>query len=97
LRFVLFLSSFLLLSLSPLNGFCADEIPAEDRGSSKTAAMEIDYELDPYYSNLGLHIPLTDNAIPDVGESDEPKVYKRLFLSSLTLKWLRFLRQVCKQ
>jgi hypothetical protein len=88
LRFVLLLSSFLILSLSPLSGLCADEIPAEDMGAAKNAAMEIDYELDPYYSNLGLHIPLTDSAIPDVGESDEPKVYKRLFLSSLTPRFM---------
>lgn len=50
--------------------------------------MELTPELDAYYSNLGLHIPLTSSPIPDVGESDEMVVYKKLFLSSLAPRFL---------
>ncbi len=50
--------------------------------------MELTPELDAYYSSLGLHIPLTDKAIPDIGESDEGAVYKKLFLGSLTPRFV---------
>jgi hypothetical protein len=56
--------------------------------STDQAEIELTTELDAYYSNIGLHIPLTDKAIPDVGESDEIAVYNKLFLNSLTPRFL---------
>jgi hypothetical protein len=88
MRFILFLLSCLLFTFSPLNGFCEEETPAENKEPSRKAEIELDYELDQYYSNLGVYIPLTDKAIPDVGESDETKVYKGLFLNSLTPRFM---------
>jgi len=88
MKFILFLVSCTLLTFSPLNGFCEVEAPAENQEPSRKAKIELDYELDQYYSNLGLHIPLTDKAIPDVGEADEFKVYKGLFLNSLRPRFM---------
>ncbi len=88
MRIRLFLSSFLILTIFPLIGLCDSEIPSDKTGSSQKAPIELNYELDQYYSNLGLHIPLTDKAIPDVGESDEIAVYKGLFLNSLTPRFM---------
>jgi len=88
MRFVLFLFSCLLLTLSPLNGFCEEVTPSEAKEPSRKAEIELDYELDPYYSNVGIYIPLTDKAIPDVGEANEFKVYRRLFLDSLTPRFM---------
>ncbi|MBJ6726757.1 hypothetical protein [Geomesophilobacter sediminis] len=45
-----------------------------------------DYDL--YYTSLGLHIPLTKAAIPDLGTSSEYNVYRHLFLNSLTPRYL---------
>lgn len=78
----------LFFSLSPLQGLCEVEPPAENKEPSRKAEIELDYELDQYYSNLGLYIPLTDKAIPDVGEADEIKVYRGLFLNSLTPRFM---------
>jgi len=51
-------------------------------------AIELTTELDAYYSNVGVHIPLSDTPIPDVGESDELSVYNQLFLNSLTPRFM---------
>ncbi len=40
--------------------------------------MEIDYELDPYYSNLGLFIPFNDDKIPTVELRNEREIYTNL-------------------
>lgn len=36
------------------------------------------WELDAYYSNLALEVPLTEAALPDGGPLPEPEVYRRL-------------------
>ena len=88
MRFILFLFSCLILTLSPLNGLSETGASAENREPSGKARIELDYEIDPYYSNLGLHIPLSDKAIPDVGEAGEIEVYKGLFLNSITPRFM---------
>ena len=45
-------------------------------------------DLDAYYSSLGLHIPLTDAPIPDMGTASEGEVYRQLFLNSLHPRFL---------
>jgi len=71
----------------------AEELPArENQAGSGTlsppSAIELTTELDAYYSNVGVHIPLSDAPIPDVGESDELSVYNNLFLNSLTPRFM---------
>ena len=67
--------------------FAAEGQPAQNKPLER-AKIEITPELDAYYSNVGLHIPLTDAPIPDVGETDELKVYKGLFLNSLSPRFM---------
>ncbi len=42
------------------------------------ASNSVEIELDPYYSNLGYYISLTDEAIPEVIEDNETVLYLRL-------------------
>ncbi len=44
--------------------------------------IEIDYELDAYYSNIGLFVPLTTTPIPDISANDELAVYGHLLRTS---------------
>lgn len=73
-----------ILLASPLPLFSAEPAAAPKPVTPPKAEVEVTPELDAYYSNIGIHIPLTDKAIPDVGESDEMTVYSDLFLNSLT-------------
>jgi hypothetical protein len=52
------------------------------------AKIELTPELDAYYSNIGLHIPLSNAPIPDIGESSEVAVYQELFLNSLQPRFM---------
>ena len=49
------------------------------------AEDSLDIELDPYYSNAGYFVSLTDKPIPVVQTSDEYAVYERLFHSAFSL------------
>lgn len=73
-----------LFLLTPLPLLSAEPPEATLPVNAGQATIELTPELDAYYSNIGLHIPLTSSPIPDVGESDETVVYKKLFLNSLT-------------
>lgn len=42
------------------------------------AERSLEYELDPYYSNVGLYIPLTDKNIPLVELKNETRIYRQL-------------------
>lgn len=66
----------------------AEEMPPKPPALTAEPVVELTTELDAYYSNIGLHIPLSATAIPDVGEADELSVYNRLFLNSLTPRFL---------
>lgn len=79
--------SIIAVSISFNCCFAADEQPVRNKPLER-AKIEITPELDAYYSNIGLHIPLTDAPIPDVGETDELKVYKGLFLNSLSPRFM---------
>jgi hypothetical protein len=52
--------------------------------SSVLAEYSIETELDPYYSNVGYYLSLTDAPIPDVIETDESSAYSRLWDSVFT-------------
>lgn len=83
------LSLCLLITLtSPLTLLSAENSTPLHPVRATKADIELTPELDAYYSNLGLYIPLTGKAIPDIGESDELAVYRDLFLNSLTPRFL---------
>ena len=44
----------------------------------KKPATEVVWEWSAYYTSVGLHIPLTDEDVPDGGEMSEAEVYVRL-------------------
>lgn len=71
----------LIVDASALSGGQAEK---ESTGGSVT----VEYELDAYYSNIGLYITLTDEPIPDAGEKEEGAVYRDLFYSSFIPKFL---------
>lgn len=58
----------------------SDVVVKED--SPQNERIRLEYELDAYYSNIGLYIGLTDKPIPDAGEKPEFEIYKDLLFSS---------------
>ncbi len=59
---------------------------AEEKKEKKGYRLE--YELDPYYTNAGIIINLTDKPVPDVGEKPEFEIYKDLLFSSYVPRYL---------
>lgn len=57
----------------------------EDNTTSET---EFVWELDPYYAEVSLHIPLTDRPIRAVSGSGELEVYRKLFVNSLIPRFM---------
>ena len=51
--------------------------------TASLANTSFEVELDPYYSNAGLYIGLTDKPIPEITEDQETRVYHKM-LSSIT-------------
>ncbi len=67
----------------------AEETPLLDKKEpEKTPLASLEYELDAYYSNVGLYISLTEAPIPDAGERPELLIYKDLLLSSYIPRFL---------
>ena len=62
----------------------APTTPAAPVGAS------FDYELDAYYSNVSVEIPLTDEPVPEGGTLSEWEVYRKLFLDSFHPRVLLF-------
>jgi len=62
---------------APTPNLARGSVSAGDRG------VAFDWELDPYYSDIGLRIPLDDRPVPDGGAMRERDVYHALFLESL--------------
>jgi hypothetical protein len=62
------------------------EIAAPDRltdGANQNAETEVVWEWDAYYSDVSLHIPLTNKQIPEISAINEFEIYRKLFVSSL--------------
>jgi hypothetical protein len=57
------------------------EHPATEQQAGRPP-VEIVHELDAYYSNIGIYIPLTGEPIPDVGEQGELAIYRQLLKTS---------------
>lgn len=63
----------LAASLAPAAAAAADESPGP----------ELAPELTPYYTSLGLYVPLDDQPIPDNSGEDEFEIYRQLLANSL--------------
>ena len=55
---------------------------AEDNTQDKQT-IDIEYELDPYYTNIGLYYSLDDKPIPEIDDEKEENLYRRLLSSTL--------------
>ena len=73
---------FLFLHLTITNIFAEDEEPVKKQDEITRKRVSVEYELDAYYSNIGLYINLTDEPIPDAGEKEEFEIYRDLLYSS---------------
>ena len=48
------------------------------------AEVSVEYELDPYYSNVGLYVPLTEKSIETVTLKNERQIYTKLLRDAFT-------------
>ncbi|MBI5484442.1 MAG: hypothetical protein HY888_08275 [Deltaproteobacteria bacterium] len=55
---------------------------------NKAAGIEFVWELDPYYSEISLHFPLTDKPIPEISHANEFDVYRKLLVDSLVPRYM---------
>ena len=78
MRLLLSSMLFLLAFVSFLSGTV---FAGENDKESEEKRISVEFELDAYYSNIGLYIPLTEEPIPNVGEKDELEIYKDFLLS----------------
>lgn len=56
----------------------------------RQAQNEIGWELDPYYSNVSLTIPLTKEPIPEVTDKDEFAIYRQLLQNVFSPRFILF-------
>ncbi len=56
----------------------------------RPAQNEFGWELDPYYSNLSLTIPLTNEAVPEIAGKNEFAIYRQLFSNALSPRFVLF-------
>ena len=84
-----FLLTFHQYFLLPLHADQSSPSSVSDKKSdtSKTG-IELVVELDPYYTDLGLHIPLTGEPIPNLGAANEMEVYHHLFSHFLVPRFM---------
>ncbi|CAH2032234.1 hypothetical protein [Trichlorobacter ammonificans] len=57
-------------------------------GSHPLGWADLDWEVDLYYSNLSLNIPLTDQPLRHIHEAGELEVYSKLFVDSLIPRFM---------
>jgi hypothetical protein len=55
-----------------------------------SAPPEFGWELDPYYSNVSLTIPLTNSSVPEVTDKNEFAIYRQLLRNSLFPRFMLF-------
>lgn len=81
------LTQALILALA--HGPAHGEEQAKELAQKKSAvSVSLEYELDPYYSNIGLYISLTGEGTRTVGDMDEFRIYKGLLLSSFVPRFI---------
>jgi len=78
--------SHLLLPLVCVYGFLS---PAITWGE-ENPPVEVVWELDAYYSNVGIFVPLTSDPIPVIKEQDEGSIYRKLLKTSFPPRFFLF-------
>lgn len=58
------------------------------QAQEEAAQAEFVYELDPYYTNAGYNIPLTDKPIPVIESSSEAVIYRELIQDSIVPRYM---------
>lgn len=92
LLYYLLLFSLLIFSMPALAEETAP--PAQPQPAQPTAEPQAEaktefvHELDPYYSQISLHIPLTSQPIAVLTDMNEFQVYRRLFVDSLVPRYM---------
>lgn len=66
----------------------AQDVETLKSGTAEKKRVSLEYELDAYYSNVGLYVSLTDTPIQDAGEKAEIEIYRDLLLSSYIPRFL---------
>lgn len=72
---------FLLVALS----CCAMGTP---HAQEEEARAEMVIEIDPYYSNIGYNIPLTEKPVPTITSDSETVIYRELITGSLIPRYM---------
>lgn len=62
--------------------------PTAAISAENTSGVETILDLDPYYTSVSAVIPLTDTPIPDLAETDEAAVYRRLMKNALKPRYI---------
>jgi len=84
-----------LLLTAPVNGSLAEEVAAQNPKptagteiSEENSKIEVVWELDPYYTDVDLNIPLTDRPIPTITSGSEAVIYRELIKGSAIPRYM---------
>ena len=66
----------------------SDEAQEATTGKEQFRRFELEYELDAYYSNIGLYMALTRSPIPHLGTQEESNIYRYLLSRALVPRFL---------
>lgn len=66
----------------------AAEQPGEELPPEDVSRAELVFEADPYYTNIGYNVPLTDKAIPVITSDSETVIYRELVEGSLIPRYM---------
>jgi hypothetical protein len=72
-------------SKSPAASIASGTVPMPGKNE---AGVEFVWELDPYYTQVSLHFPLTAAPIPEITGTNEMEVYRKLFIDSLIPRFM---------
>lgn len=81
----------LLATLSGLPAFAEDITPARNGAIASTeenSKVEVLWELDPYYTDVDLNIPLTRKPIPTITSENEATIYRNLIEGSAIPRYM---------
>ncbi len=63
-------------------------VQAEETQSEGVSKTELVFEADPYYTNMGYNVPLTDKPIPTITSDNEAVIYRDLIEGSLIPRYM---------
>ena len=58
------------------------------QAQEEAAHAEFVYEIDPYYTDVGYNIPLTDKPIPTIESGSEAVIYRELIKDSVIPRYM---------